>query len=155
MSSVNSAVYGVSWVHKSGHSGPSEYPMVKQAADAARRILARPATRKEPLSATLVRKVISRLERGSLEDIQLAALFSLGSFGFLRWDDLQRLSVDSLHFEESHMAIFLEKRKNDQFREGSWVFVARCSTPPCTDAIVENWWRLETSPKALHCFDVC
>ena len=23
-----------------------------------------------------------------------------------------------------HMAIFLEKRKNDQFREGSWFFVA-------------------------------
>ena len=40
--------------------------MVKQAVHAARRILARPATRKEPLSATLVRKVTSRLEGVSL-----------------------------------------------------------------------------------------
>ena len=67
VSSVNSAVYGVSWVHKkSGYQEPSEYPVVKQVVDAARRILARPAKRKEPLSSVLVRKVISRLEKGNL-----------------------------------------------------------------------------------------
>ena len=42
VSSVNSAVYGVSWVHKkSGYQDPSEYLVVKQVADAARRILAK------------------------------------------------------------------------------------------------------------------
>ena len=87
--------------------------------DAARRILAKPVKHKEPLSSDLVRKLISRLEKGSLGDLQLATLFSLGFFGFLRWDDLCRLSVDSFHFANSHVAIFLEKRKNDQFHEGS------------------------------------
>jgi len=78
VSSYNSAVYGVSWVHKkSGYQEPSDYLVVKQVVDAARRILA------EPLSSDLVRKVISRLE-SSLGDLQLAALFSLGFFGFLR-----------------------------------------------------------------------
>ena len=98
VSSVNSAVYGVSWVHKkSGYQEPSEYAVVKKVVDAARRILARPAKRKEPLSSVLVRKVISRLENGNLGDLQLAALFSLGFFGFLRWDDLRHLSVDSFY----------------------------------------------------------
>ena len=98
VSSVNSAVYGVSWAHKrSGYQELSEYPVVKQVVDAARRILARPAKRKEPLSSVLVRKVISRLEKGNLGDLQLAALFSLGFFGFLRWDDLRHLSVDSFY----------------------------------------------------------
>ena len=106
--------------------------MVKQAVEAARRILARPPKRKEPLFADLVQRVVSRQEKGSVADIQLAVLFSLGYFGFLRWDNLHRLKVDSLHFEESHVAIFLDERKNDLFREGSWVFVARCITPgPC------------------------
>ncbi|XP_020623296.1 uncharacterized protein LOC110060834 [Orbicella faveolata] len=92
-SSVNSAVYGVSWVHKkSGYQEPSEYLVVKQVLDAARRILARPAECKGPLSSVLVRKVISCLEKGNLGDFQLAALFSLGFFGFLRWDDLRHLS---------------------------------------------------------------
>ncbi|XP_020623284.1 uncharacterized protein LOC110060823 [Orbicella faveolata] len=126
VSSVNSAVYGVSWVHKkSGYQEPSKYPVVKQVVDAARRILARPAERKEPLSSVLVRKVIGRLEKGNLGDLQRAALFSLGFFGFLRWDDLRHFSVDSFYFADSHVAIFLEKRKNDQFREGLSVISTR------------------------------
>ena len=84
VSSVNSAVYGVSWVHKkSGYQEPGEYSVVKQVVDAARRILARPAGCKEPLTSVLVQKVISHLEKGKLGDLQLAALFSLGFFGFL------------------------------------------------------------------------
>lgn len=83
VSLVNTAVYGVSWVHKkSGYREPSEYRMVKQAVEAARRILTRPRKRKEPLSADLVRRVVSRQEKGSVADIQLAALFSLVYFWF-------------------------------------------------------------------------
>ena len=83
VSSVNSAVYGVGWVHKkSGYREPSEYPIVKQVVDAARRILARPAERKEPLSSVLVRKVISHFEKGNLGDVQLTALFSWISLVF-------------------------------------------------------------------------
>jgi len=143
----------VSWVHKkSGYQEPSKYPIVKQVVDAARRILARPAERKEPLSSVLVRKVISRLEKGNLVDLQRAALFSLGFFGFLRWDDLRHLSVDSFYFADSHVAIFLEKRKNDQFREGSWVFVARCSTPPCPVKIFEKFLRIANHSKGSPLF---
>jgi len=73
--------------------------------DAARRILASPAERKEPLSSVLVRKVVGPPEKGNLGDLQLAALFSVGFFGFLRWDhDLHHLSVDSLYFADSHVA---------------------------------------------------
>lgn len=83
VSLVNTAVYGVSWVHKkSGYREPSEYRMVKQAVEAARRILTRPRKRKEPLSADLVRRVVSRQEKGSVADIQFAALFSLVYFWF-------------------------------------------------------------------------
>ena len=150
---MNSAVYSVSWVHrKSGYQEPSEYPVVKQVVDAARRILARPAERKEPLSSVLVRKVISRIEKGNLGDLQLAALFCVGFFGFLRWDDLRHLSVDSFYFADSHVAIFLEKRKNDQFREGSWVFVARCNTPPCPVEIIEKCLSIANHSKGSPLF---
>ncbi|XP_068716960.1 uncharacterized protein [Montipora capricornis] len=55
---------------------------------------------------------------------------------------MHRLSVDSFYFADSHVAIFLEKRKNDQFCEGSWVFVARCSTSPCPVKIIEKFLRI-------------
>ena len=131
MSAVNSAVYGVNYVHKkSGYPEVSEHPVVKQLLDAAKRILARPPTRTKPLSIDQVRSLLTRLGGGTVADRQLAALLALGFFGFLRWDDLHHLSVDSLNFGVSHVAIFLGRRKNDQFREGSWVFIARSSTPP-------------------------
>ena len=72
---------------------------------------------------SLVKKIISRLEHGNLVDIQVASLFALGFFGFLRWDDLSRLTVDNLQFADTHLA-------NDQFRDGSWVLVVRCSSSP-------------------------
>ena len=151
--SVNTAVYGVSCVHKkSGYQEPIEYPVVKQTGDAAQRILARPPKRKEPLSAALVRKVISRLERGSLANIQVATLFNLGFFGFLRWDDLHRLTVGSLHFEESHVAIFLKKQKNNQLCEGSWVFIARCCAPSCPVTIVEKFTMFGNHSKTSSLF---
>ena len=154
MSSVNSAVYGVSWVHKkSSFQEPSDYPVVKQVVDAARRILARPAERKEPLSSVVVQKVISRLEKGNLGDLQLAALFSLGFFGFLRWDDLRHLSVhDSFYFADSHVATFLEQRKNDQFLDRLWVFVACCNTPPCPVQIVEKFFGIANHSKGSPLF---
>ena len=133
MLAVNSAIYGVSYVHKkSGFPEPSEYPVVKQLVDAAKRVLAKPKTRKKPLTVAQVRALVT------VADLQLAVMFSLGFFGFLCWDDLQHLSPDSLHFGESHVAIFLKRRKNDQFREGSWVFVARSSTPPPARS---QYWR--------------
>ena len=140
VSAVNSAIYGVNYVHKkSGYQEPGDYPLVRQLTEAAKRILARPPSRKKPLTTDQVRALVSRLEKGSVADLQLAALLSLGFFGFLRWDDLHQLSVDSLRFGDSHVAIFLKRRKNDQFREGSWVFVARGNTPPCPVAVLEKF----------------
>ena len=153
VSAVNSAVYGVSYVHKkSGYPEVSEYPVVKQILDAAKRILARPPTRKKPLSIDQVQSLLNRLEGGSIADLQLAALLALGFFGFLRWDDLHHLSVDSLNFGVSHVAIFLRRRKNDQFREGSWVFIACSSTPPCPVAVLEKFLRIGGHHKGSKLF---
>ena len=50
--------------------------------------------------------------------------------------------MDNLQFEDSHLAIFLTQRKNDQFHQGSWVFIA-CSDPsPCPVAVLEKFLRV-------------
>ena len=43
---------------------------------------------------------------------------TLGFAGFLRWDDLSQIKACDIDFHLNFMKIFLEKRKNDQFREG-------------------------------------
>ena len=50
--------------------------------------------------------------------------------------------MDNLQFEDSHLAIFLTQRKNDQFRQGSWVFIAHSDSSPCLVAVVEKFLRL-------------
>ena len=125
VSLLNSAIYGASWVHKkNGYPKLGDHPLVQQVVEAGRRILAKPSNRKRALEVSQVKKVISRLGQGNLGEVQVAALFALGFFGFLPWDDLSRLTVDSLQFADTHLAIFLMQRKNDQFCNGSWVFIA-------------------------------
>lgn len=140
VAAINSIVYGVGWVHKKGGFVElAQHPLVKQVVEAARRILARPAKRKAPLEIDMVRKLVNRLQQGNLAELQLATLIALGFFGFLRWDDLNNLTFDSIHFERSHIALFLEKRKNDQFREGSWVFISSSDVQPCPVAVVKKF----------------
>lgn len=74
VASVNTAVYGVSWVHKKSGQEPSQHPLIKQVMEAARRILSKPATRKVPLKTDLVTKLVLPLQQGSLAELQLAAL---------------------------------------------------------------------------------
>ena len=109
VSSVNSALYGISWVHKTyGYEQPIGHPLVKQDVEVKRRILARPTIRKKPLTLEKTKRILDRLMKGSLAQEQVAAMFALGFFGFLRWDDISRLLVDDLHFADTHVAIFLE-----------------------------------------------
>lgn len=66
-------------------------------------------------------------------------MFTLGFFGFVRWDDLSRLTVENLRFADTHLAIFLTQRKNDQFPNGSGVFIARSDISPCPVAVIEKF----------------
>ena len=83
VSSINSAVYGVDWVHKTnGYDIPSRHPLLQQVSEAARRILARPKSRETPLPGETVTSILDRLRKGSIADLQVAALFALAFFGF-------------------------------------------------------------------------
>ena len=73
VSTINSALYRVSLVKKKvGHSQVTQHLFVTKVVDAARRILRRLPYRKKPLAADQVMRIISRLEKGSLADVQVA-----------------------------------------------------------------------------------
>ena len=130
VSTINSALYRVSLVQKKvGHLQVTEHLFVTQVLDAARRILRRPPDRKKPLAADQVMRIISRLEKGSLADVQVAVIFAMGFFGFLRCNDLSNVAVDDLLFPDSHVALFLLQRKNEQFRERSWLLMQEVRQP--------------------------
>ena len=66
-----------------------------------------------------------------LDKIQILTLISLGFTGFLRWNDLSRIKLCDIFFHESFMANFLEQWRNDQYREGTWVYISKSYSKYC------------------------
>ncbi|XP_065182249.1 uncharacterized protein LOC135812958 [Sycon ciliatum] len=134
------------WLHrKAGHPDPIAAPVITQLQVAARRICARPVSRRTPISPSLFRQLMSTLAQpeAPLGDLQCATMICLGFFALLRWDDLQRLVVSSLDFTPTHMSVHLPSRKNDQLRQGDVILVARQFTGsmPCPVRITESFLR--------------
>eukprot|EP00117_Sycon_ciliatum_P027704 scpid40646/ scgid22450/ len=122
---VSAAAHGISWKHNTySHPDPCRVPMVQRVHQAAKRFLATQRRRKAPLTPKLLKKLKVSLSTGKLQDLQTLTLVTLGFAGFLRWDDLAHVRIDALSIHRDYMAVFLECRKNDQFREGSWVFIS-------------------------------
>ncbi len=143
MSTIHSAIYGIAWAHKkAGKTSPTEHTLVQQMIEASKRIVGvKSVNRKQPLEAKHVKTIIAKFGDGNLGQLQIATLITLGFSAFLRWDDLSKLERQDIAIEEDHMKIFLVKRKNDQYREGSWIFVARSRKLTCPVNLVEKFLR--------------
>ena len=141
MATIYSAVYGIAWAHqKMSMASPTEHPIIKQMMEASKRIIGtKPKNPKRPLEVKHVKKLIDKFGSGDLSNLQTTCLVVLGFSGFLRWDDLSRLKRQHLEFEREYMKVFLEKRKNDQYREGSWILIARTSNPTCPVQLMEKF----------------
>ena len=51
-------------------------------------------------------------------------MFLVAYAGFLRFDEMINIRLMDVKVCSSHMKIFLERSKTDQFREGAWVVIA-------------------------------
>ena len=92
-----------------------------------------------PLEKSHLKLLHDKFAQASLDQLQIVTLITLGFVAFLRWDDLSRLRCYDIIFHNDHMAIFLEKRKNDQFREGSWILVAASGSRYCPVLLLKRF----------------
>ena len=98
-----------------------------------------PTNRKLPLEKHHLRLLFDKFAFATLDRIQILTLISLGFTGFLRWDDLSRIKLCDISFHESFVAIFLEQRKNDQYREGSWVYISKSYSKYCPVLLLKRF----------------
>ena len=106
--------------------------MTKQLIRAGQRILGcATAKGKHPLKVEHLKALQDKFGYASLDQLQTVTLATLGFAGFLRWDDLSQIKACDIEFHQGFIKIFLEKRKNDQFREGSWIYIAETETRYC------------------------
>ena len=140
LASIQSAAFAVAWAHeKACQPSPLQHTMVKQLLEACKRILGTcPNNRKTPLTASQVKDIVLQFGNGNPSELQIACLIALGFAAFLRWDDLKDLRCCHLQMTSEHMSITLTKRKNDQFREGSVILVARTGSRTCPVSLTEK-----------------
>ena len=136
-----SIIAGVAWAYKKmGLTSSTSHPLVLQLINAGHRILGKSTVnRKKPLLHSHMNLLLTRFSHGSLPDLQTLVLITQGFFGLFRWDELSNLKVKDVVFHPDHIAIFVEKRKNDQFREGFWGFIARTFNAFCPVALLKKF----------------
>ena len=94
-----------------------------------KRLLANPVNRKEPITAEMLHSVVMKFGDTDLKGIRTCAMMLL-AYATLRYDEQSNLKICDLEFAESHVKIFIEKSKTDQFREGAWVIATGKVTCP-------------------------
>lgn len=132
-STVKCASAAIAAFHEAANlCSPTKSPIVGSVREAAHRLLDKAANKKEPLSWDSVVRIAERaVQRGAtLRQLLIATIISVGSCGFFRYDDLSKVTVDLVLLYRAHMEIFLESRKNDQYREGHWIPIS--CIPACT-----------------------
>ena len=140
IAAINSAIYGYKWAHnKLGRDSPTDDIMLKQLVESASRILSKTRKAKEPLMPYEVKQMVSSLRKGDPQKLQISCMLALGFSGFMRWDDLSNIYVDWTEVLPTHADMFLYKRKNDQFRQGSCVKLARTGLDDCPVAVLEEF----------------
>ena len=69
-------------------------------------------------------------------------MFLLCYAGFLRFNELANLKICDIVICNSHVKLFLEKSKTDQFREGAWVFIGATYKNTCPVSMLRKYLTL-------------
>ena len=140
---VEEAVNAISWIQQLANDQPvSAAPIVKATLSGLQRILAKPKTRKEPITATMLTRMVGSLgSEPKLSDIRLMASSLLAYAAFLRYDEVSKLRCCDVQLGPTSMAIHISSSKTDQFRQGDEVLVSRTSSPTCPVAMMERYMQ--------------
>ena len=110
---------------------PTKHAICKLVREAAKRRLGlRLVNQKDPVSMEVLLCSVSLYCRDlgsgvSVLELMFACMALCMFMGFLRFSDMASIYVDGVSFYDDHMEIFLPDRKNDQFRKGDVIFIAR------------------------------
>ena len=96
-SRIESAFYAIRWSLDSSPStaqlNPCDSRFLRLLLDGLKRLLARPVSRKEPITAEILASIISKFDKGDLKGLRLCSMLLLAYAAFLRYNELANLKV--------------------------------------------------------------
>ena len=109
----------------------SKSPIVKAKLAGLQRQLAKPTTKKEPVTIEMLKRMAENAEcPPTLAESRLLAMSFLAFAAFLQCDELVRLRCCDVKFHEDRMVVSIESSKTDQFREGAeWWWPGQVPVP--------------------------
>ena len=142
---VVEAVNALSWAHQVAVvDDPTSHPLVRSTLAGARRILARPVSKKEPVTKEMLHELVVKFggEGATLSEVRTLTICLIGFTGFLRYDETASLKETDISLYEDHMELFIESSKTDQFRDGSRLVIARSGSITCPVRMLERYLQL-------------
>lgn len=147
-SAVEEAVNSLAWVHSmAGLPSPSHQPLVQVTLEGLKRTLARPITKKTPMTVEILSEIVKNtVGKPTLSNIRLATACLLAYAGFLRADELINLRRCDIDIAEDKMVVRIVHSKTDQLRHGDEVAIARTKNHTCPVAMLERYLRVAQIP---------
>ena len=133
LAKIDQSVYAIKWAHQlAGKSDPCDSFFVRSVAEGAKRMVARPSTKKEPITPDILLKMVEMCGQNSNSyDKRTITMCLLAYSGFLRFSELANLRCYDVDINDLYVALFIEKSKTDQHREENWVVIAKIDSPAC------------------------
>ena len=133
-SSLESACYGINWAHNLyGFQSPCDSKLVNNVLEAAKRGLAKPVSKKEPVTPAMILDICNRFAgpNANLSDLRLATICVTAYTAFLRYSELASLCCCDVSFCDFFVKIYVYKSKTDVFRDGAYVMLAKTGSVSC------------------------
>ena len=130
------ACYGINWAHNLyAFQSPCDSKLVKNVLEEAKRRLAKPVSKKEPVTPAMFVDICNRFAGpdANLSDLRLASIkFCVTAYtAFLRYNELASLRCRDVSFCDSFVKIYVYKSKTDVYRDGAYVLLAKTGHVSC------------------------
>jgi hypothetical protein len=152
---INTAFYALSWVHKTGGcADPTDSYLCKMVKESASRLLGHSVVKKLPVTPDMLFKLVNLYASpgASLLNLRLATFCILAYAGFFRYQEISALKASDIVFFDVFMRIFVETAKNDVYREGRWVYIAKTNQPTCPVMMLKRYMSIAQISMDSDCF---
>ena len=134
-SATQVAYAALRWVHGilPIKRNPLDSMICKNLIEAEKRSPHNPINKKEPVDLELIKAIVNNYakEGCNLKDLRLATMCVLAYAGLFRSQELLEIKISDIRLVDEYLIIFIPKSKNDVYRLGQQVFIAKSGLPTC------------------------
>ena len=145
-SPIIQAVAALSWAHKvAGLSDPSSESIVSLTAEGLKRSLARPVSKKKPISPETLKQMVNLYigqdghSVSNLMNLRTVTMCLLAYAGFLRFNELSQIKFEHITFTAQGMSLFVPSSKTDIYRSGRSVVISATDSRFCPVQMLKSY----------------